>query len=168
MTTTETQLWCCFYLERWGEFFVLFSSCYWKASFKKAVLSIVKMIMYSQTGIQCVSVAAALQAKQGPGEPSKDCLSEFREPVGARLWATKSHRAPVRARESHREGQLEPEGAREPESKPESYTTNSSFWLCSYAFGRLEYRKEAGLKYTAWLNIILLWNQIQFCFVVKH
>ena len=160
MTITETKLWCCCLSGEMRWVLCPFSSCYRKASFKKSVLSIVKMIMYSQTGIKCVSVAAALQAKQGPGEPSKDCLREFREPVGARLWAKKSQRAlgraseshkegqlepvgarlwatkcqwlPVRARGSHREGQLEPEGAREPETKPESYTTNSFFWLCSY------------------------------------
>ena len=29
-----------------------------------------------QTGIKCVSVAAALRAEQGPRESSKDCISK--------------------------------------------------------------------------------------------
>ena len=39
---------------------------------------IITIIIAIQIGIRCVSVAAALRAKQGPREPSKDYISEIK------------------------------------------------------------------------------------------
>ena len=61
-----------------------------------------------QTGRNCVSMAAALRAKQGPCEPGKYYKSKAqnqREPEWVREW----HREPVGARMQARKSQGEPE-----------------------------------------------------------
>ena len=45
---------------------------------KIIITIIITIIIAIQIGIRCVSVAAALRAKQGPREPSKDYISEIK------------------------------------------------------------------------------------------